>query len=126
MNVDELSPLVLAYVGDAVFELAVRVRLVGSGLCKVGDLHREAVARVRAPSQAASLDQLMDRLSLKEKDIVRRGRNARSGGVPHGVSVADYRYSTALETLLGYLYLNGEQARLDDIMDLIWSVGVRT
>ncbi|HUW65215.1 MAG TPA: ribonuclease III domain-containing protein [Spirochaetia bacterium] len=126
MNVNELSPLVMAYVGDAVFELGVRVRLVETGLAKVGDLHREAVARVRAPSQAACLDQLMDRLNEEEKDLVRRGRNARSSGVPQGVSVADYRHSTALETLLGCLYLKGEHARLEEIMDLIWSLEVRS
>ena len=126
LNVIELSPLVLAYVGDAVFELAVRVRLVEAGLVRVGDLHREAVARVRASAQAACLDQLMDRLSEEERDVVRRGRNARSGGVPQGVSVADYRHSTALESLLGYLYLKGEETRLEEVLALIWSVGGRT
>jgi len=123
LNVDEMSPLVLAYVGDAVFELGIRVRLVASGTARVGDLHREAVARVRASAQAACLSRLMDRLSEQEKSLVRRGRNTRSN-VPRGVSVVDYRYSTALETLLGYLYLKGETARLEEIMALIWSVGV--
>jgi len=124
LKVHELSPPVLAYVGDAVFELFVRGRLVETGLAKVNDLHREAVARVRASSQAACLERLMDRLDEEERDLVRRGRNAHPGGVPAGASVAEYRQSTALETLLGWLYLQGKNGRLQEIMDLVWSMEV--
>jgi ribonuclease-3 family protein len=124
LNVQELSPPVLAYVGDAVYELEVRERLVKSGLARVNDLHKKAVLRVRASGQAACLERLMDRLDEEEKDLVRRGRNAHSGGVPAGASVEDYRSSTALEALLGWLYLQGRSARVREIMDLVWSMEV--
>lgn len=118
MDPRALSPLVLAYVGDAVFELHVRERLVRRGLGKVNELHREAVGVVRATAQAQTISRLMDSLSDEEKDIVRRGRNAKGGPAPKGAEIQEYRYSTGFEALLGYLYLSGQRARLAELLDM--------
>jgi ribonuclease-3 family protein len=114
------SPLILAYVGDAVFELWVRERLAGREPGKVTDLHQAAVALVRAPAQAALLRRLAGLLTPEEEEIVRRARNAKSGPAPRGVPVQDYRHATAFEALLGYLYLNGRQERLEDLLNQVW------
>lgn len=113
----ELSPLVLAYIGDAVYELAVRRYLVGRGLIKVNDLHREAVRYVRADTQAMLLRGMETKLTDEENKVARRGRNAKSGHVPRGAGVVNYRQSTGLESLVGYLYLRGEEERLRDILE---------
>jgi ribonuclease-3 family protein len=114
----ELSPLELAYLGDAVYELLVRQCLVSKGPDRMNKLHKEAVKYVRAGTQAKVLHALEDTLSPEESDIVRRGRNAKSGHVPRNAKVIDYRYSTGFESLVGYLYLMGYENRLREIMNL--------
>ena len=111
-----LPALVLAYVGDAVFELAVRRRLVEAGLTRVKRLHVEAVKYVNAGAQARILTKIGKMLTGEEAAVVRRGRNAKSPHTPQGVEVLAYRHSTAFEALVGYLYLKGDAARLDEIL----------
>jgi len=111
----QYSPLVLAYVGDAVFELAVRTRIAGNGPRRLRDLHHEAVATVNADHQAAIVRQMEAQLNQEELDIVRRGRNTRSHP-PKNADVQSYRMSTGFEALLGYLYLKGEHDRLDYLL----------
>lgn len=133
--VDRLSPLVWAYVGDAVCEVYVRAHLATHAPQPVGRLHRQAVARVRAEGQSQALARLEAALSADEAAIVRRGRNAKgplprprkasppvpgAGDPPspapgRGV-VAAYRRSTGFEALLGYLYLRGENQRLNELL----------
>lgn len=115
-----VSPLILAYVGDAVFELAVRERLAARGPGKVAELHREAVSLVRAPAQAEQLRRLEGLLTPEEEEVVRRARNAKSGPAPRGVSVQEYRHATAFEALLGHLYLNGQGGRIAELLDRSW------
>lgn len=115
------SSLVLAYVGDAVFELAVRERLASQEPGKMAVLHREVVALVRAPAQAALLRRLEGLLTVEEEEVVRRARNAKSGTAPRGVPVQEYRHATAFEALLGYLYLNGRMERLHFLIGQVWS-----
>ncbi|MBI2914548.1 MAG: ribonuclease III [Firmicutes bacterium] len=110
-----LAPSVLAYLGDAVCELFVRTMLISAGTCGRRALHQEAVSRVRAESQAKALQRIQPELTQEERDVVRRGRNAR-GNVPRGVSALEYRYSTAFEALLGYLYLKGRLDRVSEIL----------
>jgi ribonuclease-3 family protein len=110
-----LSPLVLAYIGDAVFELWIRLRLVQSGCRRMYNLHRRTVRWVNAVSQARILEKWAPVLSEQEAEIVRRGRNTKSA-VPRGTTVADYRLSTGLEALVGYLYLAGEEKRLLELL----------
>lgn len=119
LDIDRLSPSVWAYVGDAVYELWVRLTLLLSNSCRVGQLHREAVKHVRAQSQADLLIDLEQFLTDEEKEIVRRGRNCRPGSVPKSASVMVYRYSTAFEALIGYLFLKGCNERLDQIFTYV-------
>lgn len=109
-----LSPRLLAYMGDAVYELHVRTQLMTADL-PVERLHTAKVSRVRASAQATALRGLLPGLTEDEADVVRRARNLKSN-VPKNVSVADYRYSTAFEALLGMLYLQGASERLDEIL----------
>ncbi|OAT85240.1 Mini-ribonuclease 3 [Desulfotomaculum copahuensis] len=117
-NPEQLPPLVLAYIGDAVYELAIRQYLAGRGLTRVNQLHRETIKYVRADNQARVLRALEDKLLPEEAALARRGRNAKSGHPPHGADVSAYRHSTGLECLIGYLYLAGRHHRLAEIMAL--------
>ncbi|GAB6158615.1 ribonuclease III domain-containing protein [Desulfotomaculum varum] len=117
-NPEEIPSLVLAYLGDAVYELAVRRFLIAQGVTKVNRLHREAVKYVRAGAQARALFALEDKLSEQELAVIRRGRNAKSGVPPKGADVVEYRHATALEALLGYLYLQGNGERINEIIGL--------
>ncbi len=114
---EQLSPSVLAYIGDAVYELAVRSFLVGSGMARVNCLHNEAVKYVRAETQAKVLHALEGQLTDEEKAVVRRGRNTHSAH-PRRTGVMSHRYSTALESLIGYLYLKEDSGRLEEILNL--------
>lgn len=110
-----LPPLVLAYVGDAVWETYVRVALVMEGGRKPDRLHRAAVGYVSAEAQAVRLRRILPYLDETEQSIVRRGRNAKSGSTPRNAKISDYRASTGIEALLGYLHLSGQTARLQEI-----------
>lgn len=114
---EQMSALVLAYLGDAVYELRVREYLIREGRAKVNYLHNEAVQFVRAATQAQVLRALEPALDETEQAVVRRGRNAKSQHVPKNSELMDYRYATALESLIGYLYLKGKFARIDEIFD---------
>ncbi len=107
----EASPLVLAYIGDAVFELLVRTNIVSAGHHRMKDIHLKTVKMVKAESQARIIWQIMDELSEEEQDIVRRGRNTRSNP-PKNADMQEYRMSTGFEALIGYLYLKGNEERL--------------
>lgn len=112
---ETIPPVVLAYIGDAVYELMVREHLVSRGILKVNQLHQEAVKYVRATAQARILRSLEEYLTEVEKSVARRGRNARLTHVPRGAPAIDYRHSTGLECLMGFLYLKGDLCRLREI-----------
>ena len=108
------GPLELAYLGDAVWELYVRNRqLEKSG--RVKDLHRQAVSHVRAGAQAASLRRISEMLTEEEQAVVRRARNAHQTPTKNA-DIAEYHMATAFEALLGWLYLEGRNGRLDQLM----------
>jgi ribonuclease-3 family protein len=113
-----LSPSVLAYVGDAVYELFVRKKLVGQGVRQPGQLHRETVKMVKAPAQAHLVQVLTPYLTPEEQSLIRRGRNSKRGNVPKGIEPIVYRQSTGLEVLIGYLFLAGQERRLGEILEL--------
>ncbi|MDN5345224.1 MAG: mini-ribonuclease [Clostridia bacterium] len=119
--VANLSPVVLAYVGDAVYELLVRAYLVRRGAARPEQLHREAVRYVRATGQARLVPFLEEHLTAAEKEVLRRGRNARPGHQPRSAAPEEYHSSTALESLFGYLYLQGEWGRLEELTRLIFA-----
>ena len=116
-----LSPLILAYVGDAVWEIEVRTRLVQEGERKLRQLHHLAVSKVRAENQADRLRIIMDTLSMREQMVVKRGRNAKSGSTRHHNKITDYRASTGVEALLGYLYLCGNTSRLQEVIEQLYT-----
>jgi ribonuclease-3 family protein len=117
-DVFNLHPLVLAYVGDAVYEAYIRTMLVTGKKANVHNLHKMSVQYVKAKAQADILHRINDRLTDEEQDVVRRGRNAKSASVPKNADVSDYRYSTAFESLIGYLYLMKSTPRLMEILKL--------
>lgn len=111
-----MSPLNLAYIGDTVYDLYVRTRLIALSDAGVHKLHLLSAAAVCAKGQAAAYHAIADRLTEAEQEIYRRGRNAHMGTVPKNASIADYRTATGFEALLGYLYLSGEDARLTELL----------
>lgn len=115
----ELHPLELAYIGDAVYELYVRTHLIKSGVIRPNNLQKAAIDYVSAVSQARRGRRLESILTEEEMDVLRRGRNAKSGHVPKNASVGEYRYSTGLEALIGYLYLTGQEERLNSIIEIL-------
>lgn len=111
-DVNTLSPLTWAYVGDCVFELFVRTHLTNTTKLKPHMLHMEAIKYVKADAQVKLLHKIEEKLTDEEKDIVRRGRNAENHHVPKNSTVEEYSYSTAFEALIGYLYLTKQDDRL--------------
>ncbi len=115
-NIDNYSPLVLAYIGDAVYEVFIRTLLVSEGNSPVHKLHKRSIAYVKAKAQSDIIHRIHDMLTPEEQDIVRRGRNAKSGTIPKNADVTEYKYATGFESLIGYIYLKRDYERLTDII----------
>lgn len=115
-DVLQMSPLVWAYMGDAVYEKYVREYVINQGLCKNGLLHKKSIKYVSAKSQAEILKNLEDELTQDELDIVRRGRNSNPHSHAKNADIIDYKYATGFEALVGYLYLTEQNERLDEIL----------
>ncbi len=118
-DVNNLSPLTLAFVGDTVFDLFVREKLVCEANRPVNRLHKAATEYVKASAQAEAVRKITDKLTEKELSVLKRGRNAHTNHKAKNASEGDYHYATALEALFGYLYLSGETERLRELFDLI-------
>lgn len=114
-----MSPLQLAYIGDAVFELIVRTAILSRDV-NVNKLHKEATRYVKANAQAESVKKLEEILTDEEKSFIRRGRNARINSSPKNVDLRDYKHATGLECLMGYLYLAGKDRRLIELFSYIY------
>ncbi len=112
-----MSPLVLAYVGDAVFELFIRNYLVNTKKASVNVYHKESTNYVRAKAQSEIVHALEAELTEEEWTIVKRGRNQKSVSVPKNANSTDYRYATGFEALLGYLFYIGDYKKLMLVMD---------
>ncbi|KIL38397.1 ribonuclease III [Gordoniibacillus kamchatkensis] len=115
----QMNPLVLAYIGDAVFEVFVRQYVISQPNQRPNYLHRQSTRFVSAKAQAKALQRLQPELTDEELDIVRRGRNAKSGSAPKNADVLEYRHSTAFECLIGYLYYKQDYARLRRLAQLV-------
>lgn len=113
----------LAYIGDAVFELYIRKKVLLEVPGKANTLHRAAVHYVRAKFQANAAVNIQDSLTEEELNILRRGRNANQGAIAKHASPQEYRWATALETLIGYLYLSEQEQRLEEILSLVIEEG---
>lgn len=116
-DVNTMSPLTWAYVGDAVYELFIRTHLVNTTRLKPHMLHVESIKYVKADAQFKMLNKIFDSLTENEKEIVRRGRNAENHHLPKNATVEEYSYSTAFEALIGYLYLTKQDERLKEILE---------
>ena len=118
-EVELMSPLTWAYIGDAVYELFIRNKLINETNLKPHKLHIEAIRYVKAKSQAEKLNEIYESLTDEEKDIVRRGRNTQNHHLPKNSNVQEYMYATAFEALIGYLYLTKQNTRLKEILDKV-------
>lgn len=115
-DVNTMSPLTWAYIGDSIYEVYIRMNLINNTKLKPHGLHKEAIKYVKAKAQADILKQIEEILSEKEKEIVKRGRNAENHHLPKNATVQEYMYSTGFEALIGYLYLTKQDERLKEIL----------
>ena len=114
-----LSPLALAYIGDAVHEMYIRQYLISLPNHRPHHLHRQATQYVSAKAQALALKIWIPLLTAEELDIAKRGRNAKSGTTAKNADILEYRHSTAFECLIGYLYYKQQYERLRILLDLV-------
>ena len=117
-KVRNMNPVVLAFVGDAVYTLYVREKVVSSGDYKTGALNKMAAQTVCASAQARLAEQISTYFTEAENDVFRRARNAKKTSRARNASVADYNASTGFEAVIGYLYLTGNYARLNELLAL--------
>lgn len=110
--------LTLAMIGDSIYDLYVRTRLIKDESVQAHNLHKRAVKFVNASAQAKSIHAIEDRLTEEEIAVFKRGRNAKSVSVPKNADVSDYRAATGFEALLGWLYLKGAGERLDEVLEI--------
>ena len=110
-----ISSIGLAHLGDAVYELLVRTYLCAHGKATGKGLHRATVELVRAPAQAAASEKILPLLTEEEQAVFRRGRKANVHSIPQNASRAQYQQATALESLIGWLYLRGERSRIEEL-----------
>ncbi|MCM1544424.1 MAG: ribonuclease III [Ruminococcus sp.] len=118
-NPKQLSPLTLAFIGDTVFDLFVREKLVCEANRPVKKLHAAAAAKVNAAAQAGFVKMLMPHLNETELAVLKRGRNAHTNHKAKNASEGDYHAATGLEALIGYLYLDGQLERIRELFGLI-------
>lgn len=121
MQTIEINVLVLAYLGDTIYENYIRKYLIGKGIGNVNDLQKESINYVSAKSQAKFLQNMLDNnfLSDEEITVVKRARNYKTTSHPKNCDIVTYKYATGLESLIGYLDLEGKRDRIDEIMNFI-------
>ncbi|MBP3539370.1 MAG: ribonuclease III [Oscillospiraceae bacterium] len=118
-EVNSISMLGLAHIGDGVYELLVRTMLCTQGHSAVQQLHKLTVAQVNAPAQAAAVKKILPGLSDEELAVYKRGRNAKVNSIPQKASEAEYHAATGLEALFGWLYLRGRRDRISELFAMI-------
>lgn len=124
MGINEINIISLAYLGDAVYELKVRDYLISTGISKVNKLQKEAMNFVTAKSQAKFINYFIDNEILTEEEIdyVKRGRNASVYSHPKNTDIVTYKWATGFESLFGYLFLNDNKERIDELFNIILEV----
>lgn len=118
-DVNKISMLGLAHVGDAVYELLYRSKLCTDGHTAVAEMHRMTVAFVRAEAQAEAAAKLLPVLTQDETSVFKRGRNAKVNSVPHNADIGQYHAATGLEALFGWLYLLSRTERINELFNII-------
>ena len=121
-DVNKISMLGLAHIGDSVYELLTRTMLCRQGHSSVIELHKLTVSYVNAPAQAAAAEKILPLLSEKESAVYRRGRNTKVNSVPHHASINQYHAATGVEALFGWLYLQGQTERITELFAAIMEV----
>ncbi|WIF95614.1 Mini-ribonuclease 3 [Caminicella sporogenes] len=116
MDIKNTHPLILAYIGDALYEVYIRTYIVYKYEGKVHEFHKLAIKFVKASGQAQIVHALQNQLTEEEWSIVKKGRNQKSATIPKNANISDYRYATGFESLLGYLYLKGDKERINEII----------
>ena len=116
---DQMNPIALAYIGDAIFEVYIRQCVLSKLNHRPNHLHRLTTRFVAAKSQARLLGEMLPILTEEELHVVKRGRNAKSGSAPKSAEMLEYRQSTAFECLIGYLYYTGRNERLRELLATI-------
>ena len=121
MNLLEVNVLVLAYMGDTVYEDYIRKYLINKGIGNVNDLQSASLDYVSAKAQAKYVQEMIDKeyLTSDELDIVKRARNYKTTSHPKSCDIITYKYATGLEALIGYLYLDNNIERVNEIMNFI-------
>ena len=121
MNVLEMNVLVLAYLGDTIYEQYIRKHFIMNGIGNVNDLQKEVTKYVSAKGQASYLQKMIDSSFLREDelDVVKRARNYKTTSHPKSCDIITYKYATGLEALIGFLDINHQKERIDEIMHFI-------
>jgi len=115
-DIKKYTGIVLAYIGDAVYELEVRKTLIEKGYYRGNRLHKEAIRRVNAPMQSRLILSILNDLTPEEADAFRRGRNTKPKYIPKQSNITEYTNATGLESLMGYLYLKEDKKRISEII----------
>ena len=118
-EIDAISNLGLAHMGDCVFEILCRAYLCAKGEKTVDKLHRDTINMVKATSQAAFADKMLHLLTEEELAYYRRGKNSHVHAVPYSATPAQYAKATGVEALFGYLFLSGQKERANEIFNLV-------
>lgn len=116
LNARDYSPLALAYIGDAVYEVMIRTVVIGIGNSRVNKYHQATKEFVQAKGQAELYNHIKEMLTEKEEEIFKRGRNAKSASSAKNTDILTYRHATGVEALIGYLYIDGDIERILEIM----------
>lgn len=121
MNINQVNNLILAYLGDSVYELKIRTYLVNLGINKVNSIANKSLDYVSAKSQSKYIKQMIENniLTEEELEVTKRGRNAKVNSHPKNIDIISYKWATALETLFGYLYLKNNNDRIDELIKYI-------
>ncbi len=121
MNLNQINPLVMAYIGDAIYEVKMREKLIKKGINKVNELQKECTKYVSAKGQSNIIMQFIQNniLTEDELEIYKRGRNTKTNSHPSNTNIVIYKQATGFETLFGYLYLNDDTNRIDELISHI-------
>lgn len=120
IKLKEISTEALAYLGDCVIELKVREHLVESGISGSGNLNKASLSFVKASAQATAMRRLIPVLTEEESAVFKRGRNMSGGNVPKSATMSEYRTATGMEVLFGYLHIEGNKTRIDELFSMAY------
>jgi len=118
-DINSISALGLAHIGDGVYELLTRTYLCTHGVTAVGQMHKLTVSYVNAPAQAAAVEKILPVLTSEEQAVYKRGRNCKVNSVPQHADLSQYHAATGLEMLFGWLYLYGRKERIEELFAII-------